>query len=305
MEMIDFQHLHFCLFNIGPKVLSEVDKKLLKKFGVDIDKVKLPLYSPSKKAFLFGRLAASLKDQTKKIDYIDFQKYLLRGQYIPLNKAEENILDLLENKLADSVFRESTRVKTDIQNLFDDRNLKWDIDKEFKELVHEEVKTSVIENRSKQEMVLEIGHKTGKWEKDLGRIAETELQDIYQYGKLAAFAEKSKDGEDLYVFKNVFAGACKYCIGLYLTAGIGSPPILFKISELIKNGTNIGRKQVDWRPVVGTTHPFCRCELDEYREGDEWDSEKQVFTIPDNVVERSRELKGEITITVGDKIIKV
>jgi len=305
MEMVDFQHLHFCIYNIGTKFLTKGDKKILKKYGIDTEKVKLPQFTPTKKAYLFGKLAASLRDQAKKVDYNDFLKYLRRGQYVPLSKAEVNILDLLENKLANSILKEANKVKTEIQLLLNDRNLKWRMDQSFKDLLSEEMKVSTIENRTKQELVLELGHKTENWERDLGRIAETELQDIYQYGKLAAFAEETSDGEDLLVFKNVYAGACRSCIQLYLSKGIGSEPIVYKMSELIANGTNIGRTQKDWKPVVGTTHPFCRCELEKYIKGDEWSREKQVFTIPKTRVEEARKIKGEIKITVGDKIFYV
>ena len=117
MEMVDFQHLHFSIYNVGTKFLSEVDKKLLKKFGIDVGKVDFPQYTPSKKAFLFGRLVTSLKDQSKKVTYNDFLKYLRRGQFIPLNKAEENILDLLEGKLANSLNKQRDTVKQDIQTV--------------------------------------------------------------------------------------------------------------------------------------------------------------------------------------------
>jgi hypothetical protein len=305
MEMIDFQHLHFFVFNVSVKPLSRDEVSLLKKFGIDVKKIKLPQFSPTKKAFLFGKLAASLKDQASKIDYNDFLKYLRRGQFVPLNKAEENVLELLERRLKGSIDRQCNRVKQDIQNLLVERDLKWNLDQSFKDLVNKEVQTAFKENRSKQEIVLELGAKTENWERDLGRIAETEFQDIYQYGKLASYSERTEDGEDFLVYKNVYAGACKSCISLYLSNGAGSEPVLYKMSELIKNGTNIGRTQKEWLPVVGTTHCFCRCELEHYEKGDEWDRQKQVYTIPKSRVDEARQIKGEIVITVGDKIIRV
>ena len=39
MEMVDFQHLHFSIYNVGTKFLSEGDKKLLKKFGIVVGKL--------------------------------------------------------------------------------------------------------------------------------------------------------------------------------------------------------------------------------------------------------------------------
>ena len=59
------------------------------------------------------------------------------------------------------------------------------------------------------------------------------------------------------VFKDVFVGGCRHCIRLYLTGGIGSQPKIFKISDLIANGDNIGVKVNDWKPVISSTHPHC------------------------------------------------
>jgi len=38
-------------------------------------------------------------------------------------------------------------------------------------------------------------------------------------------------------------------------------PRIYKLSDLIKNGTNEGRPRSAWRAVIGGTHPNCRCTL--------------------------------------------
>lgn len=304
MEMVDFQHLHFCVYNVGTTFLSKADTVLLKKHGIDVKKEIFPTMPTSRKAFLFGKLAAILRGQTNKIDYKDFKNYLQRGQYIPLNRAQEDVLALLEQRLAASVMKNSNRMKQDIQSLFNERNLKWNMDESFKGLVKKEIRTATIENRSKQEVISEIGHKTGNWERDIGRIVETEMQDIYQYGRLSEMVDRAGENE-LKVYKNVFPGACRYCISLYLTAGVGSAPRIFQVGTLVANGTNIGRKQADWKAVIGTIHPHCRCEINDYREGDVWSEEKQAFVVPQSRIKESQEIEGKIVVTVGDKKIYV
>jgi len=61
--------------------------------------------------------------------------------------------------------------------------------------------------------------------------------------------------------KYIWSGNCKHCVSAYLTAGIGSEPKVFYISELRENATNVGRKTADWKPVIGPVHPYCRCTL--------------------------------------------
>lgn len=305
LEIIEFQHLIFTINSVGEDILREEDYSTLSKYGITkntIDKVKADKFSSVDKSFLFGRLSASLKDQTNKIDYNDFLQYLRRGQFVELNTVEKNVLSLLK-KRTDSVIRDqSSRIQRDVRVLLEDRNSRWEIDSDFRELLNSQLEKKVVENRSKSEVILEIGQKTESWEKDLGRIVETELQNIFQYGRVLQYLEQH--GDNILLWKEVFPGACKHCIKAYLTNGIGSEPVLFTPQELLSNGTNIGRKPENWRPVLGTMHPFCRCEIHLKEKGDVWDSKKKLFVLP-NRVDESRKTKGQIVITVGDKKIVV
>lgn len=38
-------------------------------------------------------------------------------------------------------------------------------------------------------------------------------------------------------------------------------PRLYRLSELVANGTNVGRPKSAWKAVIGPTHPNCRCTL--------------------------------------------
>jgi len=302
MKIIDFQHLFFSIHNIGTDFLSSEDKNLLKEFGIDMNKIELPEYTPFQQAFYFGRLAAALKDQTDKIDYNDFLQYLRRGQFIPLNKIERNALKLLENRAVSYVNKNADRIKQDVQTMFDERNSKWQMNQEFKDFLKEKQKEIISEKRSKSDLVRELGRKTKSWQKDLGRIAETEMQNVYQYGALMSYLDQ--DGENVQLYKEVFRGACKYCIKLYLSKGIGSEPLIFSFSELLANGTNIGRKAENWLATIGPIHPFCRCELRKKTKGDIWNKDKEMFVLPE-MKKRAEEIKGKIVITVGDKKFEV
>lgn len=38
-------------------------------------------------------------------------------------------------------------------------------------------------------------------------------------------------------------------------------PRIYRLSELISNGTNLGKPKSEWKAVIGPTHPNCRCTL--------------------------------------------
>ena len=111
-------------------------------------------------------------------------------------------------------------------------------------------------------------------------------------------------GKDAIVYKDVYPGACRHCIRLYLTNGFGSQPRLFKLSALRANGTNIGRKPVDWLAVLGPIHPWCRCTLNKLPPGYKWDDKTKDFVPPANYVIGDWR-KSKIKITIGDKTMLV
>ena len=59
---------------------------------------------------------------------------------------------------------------------------------------------------------------------------------------------------------------CDYCRKFYLEPD-GVTPKVYKMSELVANGSNYGRKAAEWTPTLGATHPNERCELVELPDG--------------------------------------
>ena len=52
---------------------------------------------------------------------------------------------------------------------------------------------------------------------------------------------------------------CGWCSSFYQDKK-GAPKI-YTLAELAANGTNDGEPKSNWKPVIGSTHPRCRCQL--------------------------------------------
>lgn len=52
---------------------------------------------------------------------------------------------------------------------------------------------------------------------------------------------------------------CQWCAKFYRNAD-GSPKV-YALKDLQANGSNEGKPKSQWRPVIGSTHPRCRCQL--------------------------------------------
>lgn len=297
LEIIDFQSTNFVAGNLSEIVLSHKDKLLLTRLGIDYRTPKGEL-TPYEQLYYFGRLAAILGPlKSKEVDFEDFKKYLRRGQYKPLTKFEKQTLEYLQTRSYDHIKNLTETIKTTVAGKIREKNMITL--EEYEKTIGSSIKRAVLEKDTVKSIVSEIGQLTQDWERNLGRIAETELQNAFEFGKAAALFEQY--GENVFYFKIPFAGACRHCINLYLTDGVGSQPRLFTYRQLLENGTNIGRKVNDWKAVLGTVHPFCRCPLDKKKKEDVWDGELGMFIPPITEVKSS----GIIKVSVGDKVISV
>lgn len=91
---------------------------------------------------------------------------------------------------------------------------------------------------------------------DMERVERTELAHAHNHGAAVALAaQAAAAGEpDPEVYKFVSPRACRHCRRIW---GPLTAPNRYRLSEVIANGDNFGRKAADWRPVVGPIHPNC------------------------------------------------
>lgn len=123
--------------------------------------------------------------------------------------------------------------------------------------------------------------------RDWLRVAHTELHNAAEEAKAIVLADRDP-GRDPRVFKRVRPDACAFCKLLYLKPD-GVTPRVFKLSALLANGTNVGRRaggptrsgksRTEWKAVLGAVHPFCRCELHRLPDGTGFDTRGQVVYV--------------------------
>lgn len=258
---------------LGLEYLSEYDKSLLEANGVDYQN----LYSEESdsifQSFNLGMLAQALKDTKalNKLSYKDLKTYIKQGDYIPITKKEQAVIYSIKNQSLSDIRSLNGRIFQDVNGILNNRTSQ-------EEFIREELKEGMEKKKPLREIANDLHKKTGDWSRDFDRIVEYQANTAYQQGR-ASFLSQT-EGDDCEVWKRVFQSACKHCLSLYTTAGFLSEPKVFKLSELRANGSNIGRKTSEWKPVVGSTHPFCRCLLKHKRKGFSWNKETQDFDIP-------------------------
>ena len=289
--------------NLGEAVLSEVDKTLLTAMGIQLTGLggAFPAYY---RMYLLGRLTQLIGDyNSQQLSYGDFEKYLSRNQYQPLTPFEEIQYTIARQATYHHLKNLEHRMRQDTATAMLEELAR----SEYEDIIKEETVAGVRERKAVTNIVSDIGHRTGDWSKDLGRIVDTEMNNIFQRGRIVEIT-KDNPGKDPLVYKDVFEGACRHCIALYLTDGLGSEPRLFKLSTLVANGSNIGRKAADWRPTVSGVHPWCRCTLRKWIEGMVWSKVEKHFVYATASLKQEAArlgIKGTVRVTIGDKVYVV
>lgn len=290
---------------LGEKALTPDDKELLTRNGFKW-KHELEKIPPYYQSYIFGKLSAVLSPaQLRTLDYHDFTLYIDRKQFKTLTTLEQAMYNAAATRTYTYIKSMGQRMKDIITNAVSQEEIK-SLTEAQRLLEQTTIKREIIEGalkkKSVQQIVSNIGHSLEDWNRDWGRIVETEMQGIYQIGIAQQIMEEH--GAEAYVYKEVFPGACKHCIKLYTTGGIGTRPRIFKLADLIANGDNIGVKSINWKATLESVHPFCRCQLRYIPKGYVWDEEKQMFAPPKNY-QRKIERRSKVKIYVGDKTFEV
>lgn len=255
LSLVDFRFADLVWKIFGPSHLTSQDKENLKKHGIDPGSLvkKIPPYWAN---WMFGLLSGKLSDyQTKQISYKDLLDYLARRQYETPSKREIEEYEMACNRTYGYLKGLGDKMKKDISSYISDSELRMRMEQE--RTIKEGVKRGIVERDTTKLIAAKISNQLNDWSRDWNRIVETEYQGVFNMGRVQSYMREG-DGSNALIYFDVYPAACRHCIRLYLTAGIGSEPKLFTAEELIGNGTNIGRRVADWKPTIITAvHPFC------------------------------------------------
>lgn len=245
--------------SMAPDTVSEAKIQEL------IDRGVLPPGSMSliKDSYLYGQFVSTIRamedrDELKKLTYQSFKKRVQRRP-IPLTQHEKAAIEWAEHSAAVHVTGLGNRIADDFSTIAIEADRK--LRKEYERTIRDTVKEGIERRKTWRKVASDLGHATGDWARDFGRIAATEMQRAHQEGFAQGLRKREGDDDVIMVAKIPNPDACKHCNRLHLTNGPGSAPRVFKLSELEENGSNVGRKAAEWKPVVGTVHPWCACEL--------------------------------------------
>lgn len=270
-EMIRNAHTAFAIKGLGKESVSKAEIQNLVSRGL-LPKVALTLIDD---AFMYGQLLGELTklsqiDAAKRMPFKEFEAKI-KAKPIKTTHAEREAMKYARHQAAQYVTGLGDRVANDLATMTSEASVA--LGSKYRKIIRDETTENIERRETVRKLASEIGHKTGDWARDLRRIAATEKERAMQEGQKQRLIARHGDPSGINVSKIPNPDACDHCVALHLTAGTGSKPRIFKLSQLEANGTNVGRKARDWKAVVGPVHPWCACTLVHVPEGWEYNSE--------------------------------
>ena len=105
-------------------------------------------------------------------------------------------------------------------------------------------------------------------------VTSTEANNAFQDGRAREILRNSaaEGVEDPLVFKRPRIDCCPECATAYLEED-GKTPKVFRLSELMANGSNVGKSRADRVAVLDSFHPWCSCVTHRLLSGFTFDAE--------------------------------
>lgn len=263
-EIIDKHYASLTISTLGSSVFTKDELKQLKLLGID---------TSNKDSFLELVYNHNFINEQGKLDVPVSTPEMKNQQKIPgikpVGEAHNYSAEHLNSNSRHLVDKLRNDVKSRMEGIIRDTNNSY----KFNALQNlyrtgesdELVKESTI-GKLKQQLRDFSSEPNRNWD----RIVRTEMSNAVGMGSVDRIVSENKDKsiDDVYVYRIVVAdGAlCKYCRRFYVDSD-GSPKV-YKLSTLLNNGSNYGKKADQWRPVSVATHPNERCsQIVELRPG--------------------------------------
>ena len=224
-------------------------------------------------SYKYGKLGVLKGKDLSKMSTSEVEKLLKK---LTLTKNQQKSIEYLQVKTQQSIDTLQAKILANVMNTVvqDQLNMYQTVKK-----VIPEAMADPIERTERYKVIQKLREQSGDWERDWHRVAMTEMWDAKVMGEANAIIDNesplSKKGKDTMVFKRPAPNACAQCVKHYLEPD-GVTPKLFKLSDLMANGTNYGKKTADWKPTVGVLHPNCMCPLSVMPDGYHFDAMGQL-----------------------------
>lgn len=263
VDIIRKRHNLFAIKTIGPELLSSKEIEELKnEYGEEaIEQIEDFI----KDGYYVGYMRNKDLGSVTEVSHSQF----VNEKKPDLNELENYSIEHSKEVLESYLQKLSQSTQTTFETLIREYN------KRYKDFLMTNVGVAMAtlaeeQNRSVGDLMIAMRDLTNDVARDWDRVAKTETANVINVGMTDKIIKmnEGEDPENIYIFKRVVndQALCSSCRKLHLMDD-GVTPRIYRLSEVLANGTNVGKKQSDWQMTIGVVHPRCRCQISQVPPG--------------------------------------
>lgn len=254
-EIIQKHYKRLAISVLGRDSLSEKELKELEEQGIDTSNKDSLLTMVYHHNFINHPI-----DEITPTSIEDMKAQQSVAGLTPQGESHEYTIENLNGKTKQLIDKLKTDVSTRIEGIIRENNDSYKMD-----ALQNLDRTDIVDQLTKESTLGTLKQKlrdtSGDANRDWTRIAVTETSNAIGIASVDRIVSDNvgKDLEEVYVFRITVKDAktCKWCRRFYDDSD-GSAK-LYKLTTLLDNGSNYGKKTDAWMPVIGATHPNERC----------------------------------------------
>lgn len=254
-EIIDKHYNKLTISLLGRSAFSEKELKQMKEEGIDTSKDNSFLEMVYHHNFI-----NTPEDKEAPTSVSDMKAQQSVKGLTPEGEAHEYTIENQTDKTKQLLDKLKQDVNARIQGVIRDNNDKYKMNA-LQNLDRPDLVDDLVKESSIGKVKQQIKDLSGVANRDFTRIAVTEMSNVIGIASVDRVVSQNTDKnlDDVYVYRIPVNDAklCKYCRRFYLDSD--DSPKVYKLSTLLGNGSNYGKKATDYLPVVGATHPNERC----------------------------------------------
>lgn len=253
-EIIDKHYSAMIVSALGAQVLSDEEVARLRDQGMDVDNRESLLELIYNHNFINNPLTPN--SPTSVEDMISQQS---QPGIKPEGEAHNYAIESLNENTRQIIEKLKEDVKTRVEGIVRQNNDRYKMNA-LQNLDRSDIADRMVKESSLGEVKRMLRDTSGDANRDWQRVALTEMSNAIGAGSVDRIVSNNpqKDLNEVYVYRIIVGDSltCKHCRRFY--GDVGQSPKLYKLSTLLGNGSNYGKKQDEWKPVVGATHPNTR-----------------------------------------------
>jgi len=253
-EIIEKNYSKLVISTLGRGVFSQKELRQLKEEGVDVSNDTSLLSLIYNHNFINSPI-----DSRSPTSVEEMKGQQSQPGITPSGEAHDYTLENLNDKTRQLIDKLRGDVQTRLEGIIRDNNDSYKLEA-LQNLDRSEIADQLVKESTLGRVKQRLRDTTKDGTRDWMRVALTEMSNAIGTGSVDRIVSDNRDNdlEDVYVYRVIVGDdlTCKWCRKFY--GDVGEAPKVYKLSTLLANGSNYGKKSDTWGPVIGATHPNTR-----------------------------------------------